>query len=47
MQNTAAEEESLKGITISDDCFAKLQSVIMRPVFGAIFGPRRKHAVVR
>jgi hypothetical protein len=47
MQNTAAEEESLKGVTISEDCFAKLQFVIMRPVFGAILGPRRKHAVVR
>ncbi len=35
MQNTAAEEESLKGVTISEDCFAKLQFVIMRPVFGA------------
>ena len=29
MQNTAAEEESLKGVTISDDCFAKLKFVIM------------------
>ena len=47
MQNIAAEEESLKGVTISDDCFAKLQFVIMRPVFYAILGPRRKHAVVR
>jgi hypothetical protein len=28
MQNTAAEEESLKGVTISDDCFAKLKFVI-------------------
>ena len=42
MQNTAAEEESLKGVTISEDCFAKLQFVIMRPVFGAILGARRK-----
>jgi hypothetical protein len=38
MQNTAAEEESLKGVTISEDCFAKLQFVIMRPVLGAILG---------
>jgi hypothetical protein len=47
MQNTAAEEESLKGVTISEDCFAKLQFVIMRSVFGAILRARRKHAAVR
>jgi hypothetical protein len=31
MQNTAAEEERLKGVTLSEDCFAKLQFLIMRP----------------
>jgi hypothetical protein len=35
MQNTAAEAERLKGVTISEDYFAKLPFVIMRPVFAA------------
>jgi predicted ATPase len=41
MQNTAAEEERLKGVTLSEDCFAKLQ------LCRASRGARRKHAAVR
>jgi hypothetical protein len=37
MQNTAAEEESLKGVTVSDDCFAKLQFVISVSPENALF----------